>query len=121
MVHPATNPGDWDPTWTGEEILETSAELAEAERLMAEAIGEGPAPENGEPDVELIATLEARAEDEAAAPRSKPTEELEPPEDAETYAVLPELDVLAELAEPGVRDDEPDDRSEVLWFDVVVA
>ena len=114
-MDPATRRSEWDPEWTGEEILETSGELAEVERLASDAAGDAPLAEGS--DVELVARVEGRDDRDEGIAEPEPAAHRESPEDAETYAVGPELDLLLGLAEDGARDEEPDDAGEVLWFD----
>lgn len=100
MGRPAIEANAWDARWTGDELAESYEELAEIEKLAEEPAGDAEAPEGDE--VELVATLEARAGREA--PRAtEPTrkEAGAAPADAETYAVLPVLEVLAGLADYG--------------------
>ena len=118
-MDPATKRSEWDPAWTGDEILESAVELADVERLVSEAAGDASPPEGS--DVELVARLEGRDEGDVEAAEPEPAARTDAPEDAETYAVGPELDLLLGLTEYGARDEEPDDAGEVLWFDVVVA
>ncbi|HSD20638.1 MAG TPA: hypothetical protein VLC54_11400 [Anaeromyxobacter sp.] len=105
MARPAIEATPWDARWTGDELVESYEELAEIEKLAeAEKLVEGPgggeAPEGDE--LGLVATLEARAGREAPrATESSPKAAGAPSADAETYEVLPVLEVLAGLADYG--------------------
>lgn len=112
MTRTGVEPSRWDAQWTGEELAESYAELGELEPHL-EGGPELEATPEGE-DLELVATLEAREGVEVraltlAAPTPATAREQQ---EAETYAVLPELELLVGLAEYGRVDAARDEASE---------
>ncbi|WP_242342405.1 hypothetical protein [Anaeromyxobacter terrae] len=100
MARPGIEVSGWDVRWTGDELAESYEELGELEALVEGVAADEATGEGGE--IELVATLEgrgARAEG-ARAPAAAPPR-TEPPEDAETFAIAPELELLDALAEYG--------------------
>ncbi|BDG06314.1 hypothetical protein [Anaeromyxobacter oryzae] len=113
MIRPGIEPQGQKLRWTAEDLCESYDELAELEPLAAGAAEDVTAPEVD--DLELVATLEARRDEESAPEGDEMGAEPAPevaPADAETYVVLPEIDLLSGIVEAVRAEAAPDDTSE---------
>ncbi len=105
-------PLGWDARWTAEDICESYDELLDVEPLV-----EGPAGDVaalGGDELELVAARAARAGEGSARDREGAAEPA--PDagavDAETYAVLPEIELLLGMLNAARAEAPPDETTE---------